>query len=63
MQKWEPNTPGWFYSFFVYQTIKMQVHTYIQTAITFLDEKKIVSAFFFGYFETESMKVSTFRTD
>ena len=28
MQKWAPNTPGWFYYFFGYQTIKMQVHTY-----------------------------------
>ena len=45
MQKWAPNTPGWFYYFFVYQTIKMQVHTLIQYAITFLDEKKMYRHF------------------
>ena len=43
MQK--PNIPGWFYYFFVYQTVRMQVHTYIQTAITFLDEKKCMGIF------------------
>ena len=43
MQK--PNIPGWFYYFFVYQTIKMQVH-----AITFLDEKKMYRHFLWDIF-------------